>query len=411
MVGKAREWFNGDKATNEWLSATKKSSRNTYRSQWKRFLDYVGKTGDQILAERKADKNYTWEKKVIEFRRWLIEKQGLSPNTATTAGGAVRSFFSYHRAELKFRRAESKSLSESRRKTEDYRFSRDDLKKMADVADLEEKYVVVVGKSFGLRAGDFLALTRGDLEPYIDREVPISIGEIGTRKESVKANPFIDVDAKPVIKLMLDRMSRKGRTDPSERMLTHKHTIQLSRVLKRLAERAGIESGNKIVRFHNLRKFLIDRLSSVMSESKWKQIVGKAISEGAYVSADSLREDYRRAMEETCFTKSVSEQQMQLLAKKQAAMMLLKLQGTTEEEMKKIFRSRKVKALADEVKVLEEMIDELKKEQEQQQDTNNCSDGHNCQRIVSEEELPQLLSKHWHVAAVLPSGKVVISND
>jgi len=413
MAGKAREWFNGDEATNEWLGSMKKTSRNTYRSQWKRFLDYTGKTGDQILAERKIDKSYEWEKKVIEFRRWLIEKKGLSQNTATTAGGAVRGFFAFHRVGLKFRRQESKGLSESRRKTEDYKFSRDDLKKMADVADLEEKYVVVAGKSFGLRAGDFLALTRGDLEPYIDREVPISIGEYGTRKESVKANPFIDSDAKHVIKMMLKNMDRQGRTDPSERMLTHKHTIQLSRVLKRIADRAGIESGNKIVRFHNLRKFLIDRLSSVMSESKWKQIVGKAISEGAYVSSDSLREDYRRAMEETCFTKTVSEQEMELLAKKQAAIMLLKLQGTTEEEMKKIFRSRKVKALADEVKVLEEKLEEVKNSQEQQRNVanNNCSNGHNCQRIVSEEKLAPLLSSGWHVAAVLPSGKIVVSSD
>ena len=391
MVGKAKEYFPSDTATNEWLGSMKKSSRHTYQSQWKNFLEFTGKTGDQIFADRQTDKDYAWEKKVIKFRQWLIEKKGLSENTATTAGGTVRSFFAYHRMELKFRRTESRRLSETRRKTEDYRFSRDDLKKMADVASLEAKYVVVAGKSFGLRAGDFLALTRGDLDPYIDRPVPISIGEYNTQKESVKSYPFIDSDAQPIIQMMLDNMSRKGRTDPSERMLTYKNTIELSRVLKRAADRAGSKHGNKIVRFHCLRKFMIDRLSSHMSTEKWKQIVGKKISEGAYVSPDSLREDYRRAMEETCFAKTVSEQDMELLAKKQAAMMLLKLQGTTEAEMKKIFRSRKITLLADEVKALEEMIEAVKKEQEQQRNTNNCADGHNCQRIVSEEELPPLL--------------------
>lgn len=35
----------------------------------------------------------------------------------------------------------------------------------------------------------------------------------------------------------------------------------------------------------------------------------------------------------------------------------------------------------------------------------------NCQRIVSEEELPSLLVKGWSVAAVLPSGKIVVSNE
>jgi len=412
MVRKAKDWFPDDKATHEWLNSMKKTSRPTYQSQWKHFLEFTGKTGDQILADRKTDKDYAWEKKVIEFRQWLIDK-GLSEHTAATAGGVARGFFAFNRVELKFRRTESIRLTEARRKTEDYRFSRDDLKRMADVAGLEEKYVVVAGKSFGLRAGDFLALTRGDLKPYIDRPVPISIGEYGTQKESVKAYPFIDSDAQPIIKTMLENMSRQGRTDPSERMLTHKHTIQLSRILKRIAEKAGIEHGNKVIRFHNLRKFLIDRLASHMSTEKWKQIVGKKISEGAYVSPDSLQEDYKRVMEETCFIKPVSEQEMELLAKKQAAIMLLKIQGTTETEIKKIFRGRKVSTLAGEVKILDELIEVMKKEQEQQRNAtnNNCADGHNCQRIVSEDELSPLLASGWHVAAVLPSGKVVISNE
>jgi len=162
MVGKAKDWFPNDKATHEWLNSQKKSSRHTYQSQWKNFVEFTGMTGDQILADRKADKDYAWEKKAIEFRQWLIEEKKLSEHTAKTAGGAVRSFFAFHRVKLEFRRTEAKRLTEAKRKYEDYRFSREDLKKMADVADLTEKYVVVVGKSFGLRAGDFLKLTRGE---------------------------------------------------------------------------------------------------------------------------------------------------------------------------------------------------------------------------------------------------------
>jgi hypothetical protein len=282
---------------------------------------------------------------------------------------------------------------------------------MADVASLQEKYVVVAGKSFGLRAGDFLALKRGDLEPYIDREVPISIGEYGTEKESVRSYPFIDSDAQPVIKMMLENMNRQGRTADSDRILTYKHTLELTRILKRLAAKAGITYGNKKLRFHNLRKFLIDRLASVMSESKWKQIVGKKITEGAYVSFDSLREDYKRAMEETCFTKSATQEDVELLAKKEAAKMILKLSGATEADFKKIFRAKKITALADEVKELEKMVEEYQQQQDQQRNANNCADGQNCQRIVSETDLEAMLARGWHVAAVLPSGKMVVSSD
>ena len=45
-----------------------------------------------------------------------------------------------------------------------------------------------------------------------------------------------------------------------------------------------------------MRKYLCDKLSSLMSESKWKQVIGKKITEGAYISPDSLREDFNRAM-------------------------------------------------------------------------------------------------------------------
>ncbi len=55
----------------------------------------------------------------------------------------------------------------------------------------------------------------------------------------------------------------------------------------------------KHVRFHCLRKFLIDRLSAYAGESQWKQIVGKAINEGAYVSQEQLRGIYQRAMKDT----------------------------------------------------------------------------------------------------------------
>jgi integrase len=313
-----------DKATEEWINSYKKSSKETYKTLWRYFLEFTGLTGDQILESRKADKKYAWEKKVIEFKDWLINIKGQSENSAKTATSTVRGFFSYHRLSLKFRHSESVRLTETKPKFIDYRFSRDDLKKMNDVADLQEKYVLTAGKSFGLRAGDFLKLTRGDLEPYLDRPVPISIGEYATQKESVKAFPFIDSDALPVIKLIIEKMDREGKTKPTDRILKFSYPIQLTRVIRRITEKAGIKIGSKRVRFHCLRKFIIDRLSSFMSESKWKQIVGKKISEGAYVSPDSLRDDYERTMKETCFSKIVDESDMEKIAKKQILLNVLK---------------------------------------------------------------------------------------
>ena len=380
-----------DKATEEWLNAQKKSTKPVYKVYWNYFLEFTGLTGDQIVESRKADKEFAWQKRVMEFKNWLISK-GQSENSAKTAANTVRGFFQYHRLPLQFRRSESAKLSEAKRKYEDYKFSREDLQKMNEVADLMEKYVIVAGKSFGLRAGDFLRLTRGDFEPYIDREPPIAIGEKETEKKGVMAYPFIDTDAKPVIKLMLDYMNRKRRTKPTDKMLSFGDEIQLTRVLRRVTEKANINLGNKRVRFHCLRKFLIDRLSSHMSESKWKQIVGKTISEGAYVSSESLREDYARAMNETCFRTDLDY--------------MRKRQETSERIMSKIMTHE---PLTDEdtadIKRYNLQIRQIRKERTQ----TNGGEMTDCEfEQIGETQLLSYLKAGWQIVHRLENGKVIV---
>ena len=399
----AKDYFRDDEATHEWLDSMKKSTRATYQTNWKYFLEFTGMTGDRILEERKEDKNYAWEKKVLEFKGWMIERKGQAEKTAATAAATARSFFSFHRSPLMFRTGEKRRLKEAKTKHEDYRFSRENLQKMADVADLKEKYVVVAGKSFGLRAGDFLALKRGDLEAYFDREVPISIGEYDTQKEGVPAYPFIDRDALPVIKLMVEKMNREGQTNPNERILDYKNSIELSRVVRRVTERAGIKIGNKRVRFHCLRKFLTDRLSSVMSESKWKQIIGKTIDEGAYVSPDTLRKDYARAMPETCFKTPEG-------APEQAALMVLKdMARTLGLNPIEIFkRKQKDGVLSTEERrlALLESISLSRKrlKKETQHNGGNC----NSHAIITEEQLLSYLDDGWEIVRELSNGNIVV---
>jgi integrase len=403
-----------DKAPETWLDSQKKDTRCAYRSHWRRFAEFTGKTGDEILASRKKDKEFFWEAKLLEFKSWLTEEKDLSSNSATTATQAIRGFFAFHRVPLQFQRRETRKIGEHVRKMEDYRFSLDDLAKMDAVGDLTEKYVLRAGKSFGLRAGDFLRLTRGDLEPYINKgELPISIGAYKTQKEGVTAWPFIDSDAQPIVKLMLERLTREGETQQSARMLPFTKKLQLSRVLRRLVLKAGLNTGGKQVRFHCMRKFLCDHLSSFMSESKWKQIVGKKISEGAYVSPDTLREDYARAMPETTFTKIASDD-IQKIAKLEALKLFAKASGYTTEDIAKI-RMRKPKAnIDDEIEEIEKILAEKNQAKATKpEEAEKCEDGKHCQQIqqiVAEENLAGYLSQNWKVVATLPSGKIVIES-
>jgi hypothetical protein len=264
---------------------------------------------------------------------------------------------------------------------------------MDEVADLQERYVLRTSKSFSLRAGDFLRVARGDVEPYIQNEAPVSIGSYETQKEGVVAYPFIDSDAQPVIRLMLEKMTREGRTKQTDRILEFSKELQLSRVLRRLVLKSGINVGNKHVRFHCLRKFLCDHLSSHMSDSKWKQVVGKKISEGAYVSPDTLRTDYDRAMVETCFAQKPD---------------LQKRQEASERIIGKILNSE---PLNDDDRRDIKLYNIQLRGRRTKRPKNDCPDGEHCQKIVTEENLAGFLSEGWQVKAVLPSGNIVIDND
>ena len=194
---------------------------------------------------------------------------------------------------------------------------------------------------------------------------------------------------------MIEQMNREGRTDASERILTYAYGLELSRIIRRVAIRAGIKFGAKRIRFHCLRKYLTDRLSSYMSESKWKQVVGKSVDEKAYVSPDEMRKDYARAMVNTCWTGMVPETDVERRVKLEILISKAKDLGLDEDEI----RAKLTKMDLDGLKKFEKS---LRKPQSTEED---------CQRIVSEEELGEYLARGWRVQAILPSGRIVVDNE
>jgi len=303
--------FGSDYATIQWLKSQKRSSLFTYASYWKYFLKYMGKTGVEILKERqrqllsrKQSERRFYEQKVLEFKEWLKENTDLSLNGIRTCLAIVKSFFNYHYVELRFRVEDKRKLNERGRKTVDYWLTLEDIQKMSEVADIVEKYVLVVGKSLGLRASDFLRLKIGLFTSVnLDSEPPIYLGEFTTKKEKIKAHLFLDSDAVEVVKSYLSYLKAKyGELNPEKPML--EMTVDnLSLILRRLAKRSGIELGNKQLRFHCLRKFLYDSLTTVCSESHAKMIIGKSVPEQAYTSPKNLRLIYKRVQPLTCYTK------------------------------------------------------------------------------------------------------------
>jgi hypothetical protein len=280
----------------KFLKQQNHSTQLTYKSFLKIVLEFTGMTGQQILESKKADKNNEWEQKVLDFKQWMKEKN-FSDNTTKSAITTLKSFFNCYRTPLSFNQSEKRKLNgRAQRVTQDYELSNEDITKMFSVGDLRERYIVLLGKSLGLRVGDFTTLTYGTFRSInLDQEPPIYMGKLQTEKEGVTAFPFIDSDVLPIVKSILD--INKGK--PNDKKIITVQNEELSTILQTLATKAGINLGGKHLRFHCLRKYLCDRLSINTSDSKWKQIVGKAISEDAYVSPLELREIYLKAMKYT----------------------------------------------------------------------------------------------------------------
>ena len=289
-----------------WLRGYSESSRKVYKIGFELFIKFMnetekGKWNDlKLLEEREEDvknRRFAFEQKIVEFYQWLkTYDPNLSDNSRKSYMLAIRSFFAYHRLDVRLTRQQRAKISKKARpKRKYYDYTLEDLKKMASVSKPKERYILLVGKELGLRAIDFTNLKVGTFTAHLESEVPISLGEIYTQKEGVNATSFLGYDGKLAVEQWLMVLKSKGKLEPDKPMLEIGEN-ELTEILKRLTKRAGINVGNQKIRFHQLRVFLITRLSKVLETNRWKQIVGKNVPESAYVKPFLLKEDYRKVL-------------------------------------------------------------------------------------------------------------------
>lgn len=349
-----------DRVIREFLDSQSANTKVTYESSFKRVLDFDKTTGKEMLENVNE-----WSRKIMTFKQWL-KTQRYSDASIETTTGMLRGFFAYYRCPLDLSKADKRKLgSKGEREHEDYSFSQSDIKKMFEIGDLEEKYVLVCGVSFGLRSEDFAKLTFGKyrlaletnekeneerkkqgLEPL---HTPIKLGTVNTSKEHVLAYPFISSDALPIISVLLE--SHKDARD-SDLVYTSRKT-ELSEVLQRVFKKSGLDSHGQHVRFHSLRKYLFDRLVSVSSTTKASQIIGHKISGevSPYIGTNSLREVYEKAQSSILVSNGNGE------TKKKVE----KLDNAVESLVTKLFEKEKI------IEEQNKQIEELKAKQAQQE--------------------------------------------
>ncbi|MEM2704789.1 MAG: tyrosine-type recombinase/integrase [Candidatus Bathyarchaeia archaeon] len=270
-----------------WLKTVSPTTRPNYLSALRKFCEFAGKTPTELILERdKEIKNPDPNSRtgirdlILDFREYL-EKEGYAPKTINTWDGAVRSFFTavlgkagmvnvknYRDAQVSVRKDLVPTLEE--------------LKKMLDVCNLEEKFRIIFLAQTGMRISDALRLKIGDIERELKLgKVPLAIYYLPEKeKETVGERiTFLASDGVEILKRYLEWRKQIGENLTADSPLfasrTKRGTKPLSQqkfnqMLKNIAKKAGLNGNGKygILRAHSLRKFFVTQLTNHGVEDK-----------------------------------------------------------------------------------------------------------------------------------------------
>jgi site-specific recombinase XerD len=280
-------------------------NREGYRFGLNKFVEWFGKPPEQVLALRQEDltqkpgenlveyrnRAARFEKQIEKFHSYLIEK-GYSINSARNMTLGIRQLFRYYQMPVVMR--SGSRVSQTVQTTKNFPLTIEHVRKMFEVANLKERTILSVAVDTGLRISDFLTIKKTDLPP-LDKEPPIGF-ELLTQKEKIPAHCFLSQESVDLLKTYLPTLRKKNNVHLfASNGKSHISDEAISKMLKRLAERAQIDLNGKRLSFHCFRKiFLSASIDSGIGLTAGKLLCGKAVakSDATYLTTVKLREKF-----------------------------------------------------------------------------------------------------------------------
>ena len=306
-------------------SVSNPRTRKGYRFGLNKFVEWFGKSAEELLAMRQEDltqkagenliefKNRAarFEKEIEKFHSYLIEK-GYSINSARNMTLGVRQLFRYYQMPVTMR--SGSKVSQTVQTTKNFPLTIEHVRKMFEVANLKERTVLSLAVDTGLRISDFLAIKKTDLPP-LDIEPPIAFTLL-TQKEKITANCFLSQESVDLLKTYLSTLQKKNNVYLfSSNGKSHISDEAISKMLNRLAEKAQIDLNGKSLSFHCFRKmFLSASIDSGIGLTAGKKLCGKAIprSDDTYLTTVKLREKFIQLKKFLTIKQSVKSEDQQL---------------------------------------------------------------------------------------------------
>lgn len=301
-----------DPKVREWLETfTSIATKQTYESSFKRFEQFTGKTGTEMIAEQRQllqdpDKSDTYNRRVFAYYQQLMESKAkltgsvkgraggttgrfkektLSQLTAKHAVTVVQSFFAFYNLPISLRKFRKKDVRMQRPRIErkKHQLMGPEIGRLFDLADLRDKCVLALGL-MGQDESTVAGLKVTDFEGKLD----------GVRLEFVelvrpKTNSEILLVLTPEVQAMLKTYvaTVKGPWLFPGYKEKHVENGQPNKIFKALCAKAGLTDNGKRLSFHCCRLWFSAQLRNKVSDDLIDKMTGHQLRfNGAYMPED-----------------------------------------------------------------------------------------------------------------------------
>ena len=294
------------------LANRSESTRKKYKRYFSLFCEWIGKTADELVTERKEDlkeedlKNQRRMETLLKGFIAHLKSSGLSVSTQQVAYAAVQSFFEMHYMPLRMRRGDypsGESLG--------YRAAtKNDILKLLDSSSIRVKAMILFLKDSGLRVSDLASLKYKDVAKGLEEEAEFIKLNLITQKNSISARTFIGPEAIEALKAYFQqrkegtrRLSPEEISDNSPLFRTRSREIApisrsgMSSTITFHAGKVGLDGQ---LSAHSFRKFFQTQLEAAGVHPNWiDQMIGHKL-QGATNSYSKptdqqLKEAYMKA--------------------------------------------------------------------------------------------------------------------
>lgn len=302
------------------------STKEKYNKMLEMFCDWLKKTPDQILEERKQDlklegprEKHRYETFLKGFDSYLKDNKKYSISSRQIAWAAIKSFFEVNYMRLETRRGDYPSGESLGHRG----FTKDEIKQLLVDASPRIRAIIMILKDSAMRIGDLGEFKYNQISKQIDAGEEFISLKFKTQKSDTIARTFLGPEAIEAIKEYIE-FRKKGtkrvkpeKIDSNSPLIRHNEKVShvsrsgLSSLVYFLVKRAKLDNE---VSAHSLRKYFQTQLEYAGVHPNWvQQMMGHKLTgvEGSYSrpSEKQLKETYIKFYETLrVFPKKVTSQ-------------------------------------------------------------------------------------------------------